>query len=293
MPITILVDGERREPGEPAVPVLDRGFLYGDGAFEVLRTYGGRPFAMQPHLDRLRRSCERLSIPVEADDAALVEEIQRALELGGNDESYVRIMITRGVTEMGLAVPAQTRPRRVVVVMPLKKQPPEMYTDGVELATVVGGRALDGTGAAGAKASNYLPNVLSLSAAQARGGYEALSVGPGGELLEGSTSNLFFVREGELHTPSVVLGILDGITRATVLEAAARLSLQVHEGLYFPPDLYSADEAFITSSLREVVPVVRADGVAIGDGRPGALTRRVHEAFGALVRERVGLPPAG
>lgn len=288
MAVYILVDGEPRDPSEPAVPVLDRGFLYGDGAFEVLRTYGGRPFAMQPHIDRLRRSCERLSIALDATDALLRDEIARAIEGGGNDESYVRIMITRGVTEMGLAVPTQTRPRRVVVVMPLKAQPPEMYADGVEVATVVGGRALDGTGAAGAKASNYLPNVLSLSAARARGGYEAVSVGPAGELLEGSTSNLFLVKGGALHTPSVELGILDGITRATVIEAAGRLDVSVHEGLYFPPDLYGADEAFITSSLREVVPVVRADGVVIGDGRPGALTRRVHEAFGALVRERVG-----
>lgn len=283
MGAAVLIDGELTDASSAAVPVLDRGFLYGDGAFEVLRTYGGRPFAVDPHLARLRRSCERLSIPLDVDDARLTSEIRRGLEAGGNAESYVRIMITRGVTEMGLAVPEELKPRRVVVVLPLKPQPRALYEDGVEVATVVGGRALDGTSGAGAKASNYLPNVLSLTSARARGGYEAISVGPGGELLEGSTSNLFLVRDGELLTPSVELGILDGITRSVVLEAARELAIPVGEGLLYPPDLYSADEAFITSSLREVVPVVRADGVTLGDGRPGALTKRVHEAFRARV----------
>lgn len=289
MGAAVLIEGELVEDASEArVPVLDRGFLYGDGAFEVLRTYGGRPFALGPHLARLRRSCVRLAIPLEIPDATLEDEIARGLAAGGNDESYVRIMITRGVTEMGLAVPADLQPRRVIVVLPLKPQPERLYRDGVELATVVGGRALDGTAGAGAKASNYLPNVLSLTSAQARGGYEALSVGPGGELLEGSTSNLFLVRGGALFTPATDLGILDGITRAVVLDAARALGVPAREGLFFPPDLYGADEAFITSSLREVVPVVRADGVTIGDGQPGALTRRIHDAFRAEVQRRLG-----
>jgi len=290
MGAAVLIDGEAvADASAASVPVLDRGFLYGDGAFEVLRTYGGVPYAVRPHLARLRRSCERLSIPLAVNEETLAAEVTRGLAEAGNPESYVRIMVTRGVTEMGLAVPAELHPRRVLVVLPLKPQPPEMYAEGVEVATVVGGRALDGTGAAGAKASNYLPNVLSLSAARARGGYEAVSVGPAGELLEGSTSNLFLVRGGELYTPSTDLGILDGITRRTVLSAAGDLGVPVHEGLFFPPALYGADEAFITSSLREVVPVVRADGQPIGDGRPGAVTRRIHEAFRARVRDSLGV----
>ncbi|MGE0785286.1 MAG: aminotransferase class IV [Sandaracinaceae bacterium] len=281
MSALVIIDGEEREPSAAVVPVLDRGFLYGDGAFEVLRTYGGRPFAMREHVERLRRSCARLRLPLDVSDDALASEVERGLAAAGNPESYVRIMITRGVTEMGLAVPEQQRPRRVLVVLPLNEQPRAMYEDGVELATVQGGRALDGTAAAGAKASNYLPNVLSLSSAQARGGYEALSVGPGGELLEGSTSNVFFARGGVVHTPAVGLGILDGITRAVVIEAARRLGIEVREGLYFPPDLYGAEEAFITSSLREVVPVVRVDGVPIGTGRVGTLVPKLHSAFRA------------
>src|SRR5690606_318330 len=117
-------------------------------------------------------------------------EIEAALAAADNEESYVRVMITRGVTAIGLAVGEEVKPRRVIVVLPLSAQPRELYERGVEVATVAIARSLDGTGAAGAKASNYLPNILSLEAARERGAYEAISVASGGELLEGSTSNL-------------------------------------------------------------------------------------------------------
>ena len=279
MATSVSIDGILQDPGTASVPVMDRGFLYGDSAFEVTRTYGGQPFAVRAHLARLRRSCERLEIPLRVEDATLEAEIRAGLDAAANPESYVRLMVTRGVTAMGLGVGGAARPRRVLVVLPLPEQPPEIYERGVELATVTSARALDGSDAAGAKAGNYLPNILSLASARARGGYEALSVGPNGELLEGATSNLFVVRAGAVQTPGLGLGVLGGITRAVVLEGARDEGLEVGEGLLFPPDLYRADEAFITSSLRELVPVVRADRVTVGDGAPGLVTRRLHAAF--------------
>jgi branched-chain amino acid aminotransferase len=176
------------------------------------------------------------------------------------------------------------KPRRVIVVLPLAQQPRELYERGVEVVTVSIARSLDGTGAAGAKASNYLPNILALETARARGAYEAISVASGGELLEGSSTNLFVVKGGRVATPPLSVGILGGITRATVLEAAASEGNALEERLLFPPDLYRADEAFITSTLREIVPVVRADGVTLGRGAPGPVTERLHAAF----RTRVG-----
>ena len=279
MGTSVSIDGVLVDPSEASVPVMDRGFLYGDSAFEVTRTYGGQPFAMNAHLARLRRSCEHLGIALTVDDATLRADVAAALEAAGNEESYVRVIITRGVTAIGLGVGRGETARRLLVVLPLPPQPPELYAEGVELATVTTARALDGTGASGAKASNYLPNILSLASARARGGYEALSVGPGGEILEGATSNVFVVHGVVVWTPPIAVGILEGITRALVLEAAAEEGITVEERLFFPPDLYGAEEAFITSSLREVVPVVRADGVTLGDGRPGALTKRLHAAF--------------
>jgi branched-chain amino acid aminotransferase len=274
----VSIDGVLTDPALAAVPVLDRGFLYGDSAFEVLRTYGGQPFALNAHLSRLSSSCERLGIPP-IDEATLRADVEAALAAAHNDESYVRVIITRGVTAIGLAVGAEVRPRRVVVVLPLAAQPPELYARGVEVATVSMARALDGTGAAGAKASNYLPNILALETARARGAYEAISVAAGGELLEGSTSNLFVVKDGAVRTPPLGIGILGGITRRLVIEAAATEGVPLRETLLFPPDLYRADEAFITSTLREMIPVVRADGLVLGTGEPGPLTRRLHAAF--------------
>lgn len=294
MGTAISIDGALVDPERAAVPVMDRGFLYGDSAFEVLRTYGGRPFAVGPHLDRLRWSCERLGIPVPVDDATLRREIRDGLGAAGNDESYVRVIVTRGVTPIGLNLDHELSARRVIVVLELVPSAgPELYERGGELATVTMPRALDGTGAAGVKASNYLPNILSLAAAKQRGAYEAISVASGGELLEGSTSNLFLVHGGVVSTPPLGVGILEGITRRVVLEAAAEEGIEVRQRLLFPPDLYGADEAFITSSLREVVPMVRADGVTLGDGRPGPITQRLHAAFRRRAEAMLAAEPAG
>lgn len=281
MPTVIAIDGVLTDPETAAVPVLDRGFLYGDSAFEVLRTYRGQPFEMRAHLARLSWSCERIGMPP-VDERGVEREITAALDAAKNEESYVRVIVTRGITAIGLAVAQEVRPRRVIVVLPLGAQPAELYERGVEVATVAIARSLDGTGAAGAKASNYLPNILSLESARARGAYEAISVASGGELLEGSTSNLFVVKRGGVITPPLSMGILGGITRRVVMQAAKDEGIALEERLMFPPDLYGADEAFLTSTLREVIPIVRADGMQLGGGTPGPVTQRLHAAFGRV-----------
>jgi len=279
MGTSVSIDGELVDPLTASVPVLDRGFLYGDSAFEVTRTYGGQPFALAAHLERLRGSCARLRIAFDVSDDTLGRELSTALTAARNDESYVRIIVTRGSTAIGLGVEGAQPSRRIVVVLPLPGQPEGIYERGIELATVTGARALDGSGASGAKASNYLPNILSLASAKARGGHEALSVGPNSEILEGATSNVFIVRGGVVRTPPIGLGILEGITRRVVLEGAAADGITIEQCLLFPPDLYGAEEAFITSSLREVMPVVRVDGVVLGSGRPGPMSAQMHRAF--------------
>ncbi|MBZ0120065.1 MAG: aminotransferase class IV, partial [Sandaracinaceae bacterium] len=267
MSALVRVDGRAVDPDAAAIPVLDRGFLYGDSAFEVLRTYGGRPFELDAHLARLRASCEKLAIPFPSED--LRAEILEALAEVDHAESYVRVIVTRGVTAIGLDPGQVVQPRRVLLVLPLSPQPPSLYAQGVAVVTVSLARALDSTAAAGAKASNYLANILSVAKAREAGAYEAISTGPNGELIEGTTSNLFVVRGGELLTPPAQLGLLSGITRRVVLEVASALGVPARSQLLFPNDLYHADEAFITSTLRELVPVVRADGVAVGSGEPG------------------------
>lgn len=283
MAAAVSIDGALVDAGLAAIPVMDRGFLYGDGAFEVLRTYGGQPFELWAHLARLTSSCERLGIPA-VDERTIAEDIGAALGAAGNEESYVRVMVTRGVTAMGIGVDAGVPARRVVVALPLPLQPEALYSRGVEVATVATARSLDGAGAAGAKASNYLPNILALEAARARGGDEAILVASGGELLEGATSNVFVVQGEVVCTPPLRIGILGGITRRVVMQAAEEAGVAVREAMLFPSDLYRADEAFITSTLREMVPVIGADGVRIGRGAPGPVTGRLRAAFDRVRR---------
>ena len=279
-----LIDGSLRREGRgraggASVSVFDRGFLFGDSVFEVLRTYGGRPFALDAHLARLERSANGMGIALPATTDRIAREVGRGLAKAANDESYVRIVLTRGVGALHLDPRGATAPTRVVIVAPLTPLPEDLHTHGVEVTSVRFGRATDGTRAEGAKVSAYVANMLALWHAREHGGHEALMVADDGHVSEGNSSNVFVVRAGEILTPPLALGILPGITRGVVRELAADLGVSVREAMLFPPDLDRADEAFLTSSLREVVPIVRFDGRVIGSGAPGPLTRRLLDAY--------------
>jgi branched-chain amino acid aminotransferase len=282
------IDGQVLPPEKAAVSVYDRGFLYGDAVFEVLRTYGARPFALDEHLARLRRSAERVYIVLPVDDATLRGEVEAAVEAAKNDESYVRIVVTRGSGPLSLDPDTAARPLRVVLVEPVVPPPRDAYVKGIALATVATRRAVDDTAAAGAKVSNYLSNLLALREAKARGAQEALVVDARGRVVEGASSNVFVAKSGRLVTPPESAGILPGITRAHVLRAAGDLGVAVDERELLPDDVYGADEVFITSSIRELLPAVRVDDRVIGSGAPGPLARALHRRF----RESVGMGSA-
>jgi branched-chain amino acid aminotransferase len=277
------VDGVLAPAAEAKVSALDRGFLYGDSAFEVMRTYNGRAFREREHLARLQRSCERLRIPLPLGLDALSTRVARAVQASNLSECYVRVVITRGRGALGIRLPAQPEPSVLVYALPLDPPAPEAYTRGIEVGLVHVGRATDGTSAAGAKTSNYLTSVLALDEVAQRGCSEAIVVGAQGELIEGATSNLFIVRAGKLATPPVSSGLLEGITRASILQLAAQLGVPAEEHRITSADLYAADEAFITSTIRELLPVVRADGQAIGSGQPGPIYQRLLAAYRSLV----------
>ncbi|AKF06890.1 aminotransferase class IV [Sandaracinus amylolyticus] len=284
MPLAITIDGRPSTEADATVSVLDRGFLFGDSVFEVVRTYGGVPFAGREHLERLARSCEGLGIVVPVSLDALEREIADTIARSGEPECYVRIVITRGRGPLNIDPAPAKHPLRVVIAAPLSPWPEGLHTRGVEVATVRVERATDHTRAAGAKVSAYVANMLALSTARERGAYEAMMVGAGGEISEGTTSNVFVVTAGEVRTPPLSMGILGGITRRYVLRAADDLGVPWRETVLFPRDLERADEAFLTSSLREVVPIVGVDGVRIGEGRPGPITARLLERYRELVR---------
>ncbi len=286
-----MIDGRVCPPGEAHISVYDRGFLYGDSVFETLRTYGGEVFALGEHLERLARSAARVFIPMPVVREELGREVATAVARAGNAESYVRVMVTRGQGELGLDPSLAAQPRRVILVQKLVPLPEQHYTEGVKAITYRTARLLDDTGAAGAKIGNYLVNVLATREARLRGGAEALIVDREGRLLEGASSNIFLVCAGRLITPPVEAGILEGITRRHVLRAANACGVDVELSVPQVEQAYAADELFITSSIRELVPVVQLDETSIGTGQPGPLFARLRAQFSARVRGGVSSAP--
>jgi branched-chain amino acid aminotransferase len=281
----VAIDGIVVAPGQAVVSVYDRGFLYGDAVFEVLRTYGGRPFALHEHLTRLKRSSERVFITLPVDESTLCKEVEAAIVAAGNEESYVRLVVTRGTGPLSLDPDTAERPLRVIIVEPVVPPPREAYVRGIVVATVRVQRATDENAASGAKVTNYVANLLALREAKSRGAQEALVVDARGRIIEGVSSNVFVVAKRRVVTPPESSGILVGITRAHVLEAAVTLGFTVDERDLAPEDVYGADEVFITSSIRELLPVVRVDERVIGGGAPGPVSRALHRAF----RDAVGM----
>ncbi len=280
------IDGRLVPPGAARLSIFDRGFLYGDSIYEVFRTYRGHLFEAEAHLDRLERSGELIGLVLPVPRGLLLARIERTLAASGNDESYVRLVITRGEGEIGLDPALARNPHVVVIVRPLAPPPPDVYRDGVEACVVHVRRNLREAVDPAAKTGNYLNSVLAVREARARGAHEALMLDANGRVTEGSSSNVFAVRAGGLATPPLD-GILEGVTRRVVLDLAGQLGLPAAETPLGPEDLFAADELFLTSTTREIVPLVRLDGRAIGSGRPGPVTRRLLAAF----RARAGVAP--
>jgi branched-chain amino acid aminotransferase len=277
----VLIDGRPCLPDAAKVSVFDRGFLYGDSVFEALRTYGGRPFALDRHLQRLANSAARVFIDLPVSVAQLGREVLSAIVGAGNPESYVRLTVTRGVGEgLGLDPGLSRHALRVVIVTPLKSPAEETYRDGVAVITHRTERVTDQSTAAGAKVGNYLMAVLAIRQARLANAAEALIVDGRGSVVEGATSNVFAVLgDGTLLTPPESDGILLGITRETVLSVAAQLGVPIRLASLPLDTLKTAAEAFVCSSIRELVPVVSVDGTPIGTGRPGPTTLRLLTAF--------------
>lgn len=286
MPETaVFIDGLKSGPADAKVSVFDRGFLYGDSVFETLRTYARRPFALDEHMARLERSAGRVLIRMPLDRAAFAREVETAVLGVDNEESIARVMLTRGQGEsLGLDPALAPTPLRVIIVAPLQAVPAEKYATGIGVITHPAPRLADGTPAAGAKIGNYLAAVLAMDAARKAGAEEALFVDHEGRVLEGSTSNVFAVKSGRLITVPEDLGILPGITRAHLLRLAAQAQIVTEIRQITESELFDCDELFISSSIRELLPVVRVNGRPIGSGRPGTLSLSLLSAFRSSAR---------
>ena len=262
------VDGDLVAADEATVNVRDRGFLYGDAAFETMRAYGGDVFEWEAHMDRLAETCEVLGLDHGLSDADLRERVDETLAVNDLREAYVRLSITRGVQPGKLTPDTEVDPTVVVIVSELPRggqgsQP--VWSGPATLQTVKTKRVPDESIPARAKTHNYLNGILARLELRVTGADEALMVDTDGHVTEGATSNLFFVRDNALRTPSLDGPILPGITRRVVLELAAEEGIPVEEGTYSPEEIRSADEVFLTNSTWELRPVETVDGLSVGD----------------------------
>jgi branched-chain amino acid aminotransferase len=284
MNAVVYVNGKITAADQATVPVFDHGFLYGEGIYETLRTYRREPFLFSRHIRRLRQSATLLSLNVPFEDASLLAHVRQTMAaLGGHDEAYIRILLTRGVGELSYSLTACPKPTLVIIVKPLPEQPARSFTEGIRIALVGVRRNHPQALNPLIKSNNLLNNALAMQEAFAHQGEEALMLNQAGEIAECAQSNFFLVRAGSAVTPPLAAGLLPGITREYVMELARGLGLDSRESTLTPADLQTADEAFITGTTREVTPVVAVDDLKIGSGAPGPVTRRLLDAFHAQV----------
>ena len=288
------VDGELVDEGEAVVSVRDRGFAYGDAAFETLRAYGGTCFEWDAHAERLFGTLELLGIDPGLDRDELRDRVRETLAVNELDEAYVRLSVTRGVQPGKLTPDPEVDPTVVVVVKELPRGGREgsvPWDEPVRVLTVETRRISDEALPARAKTHNYLNGILARLELRGTDAGEAIMLDGEGCLAEGATSNVFFVVDGTLRTPSLDGPVLPGITRSAVLDLAEEEGIPVETGRYEPDELRAADEAFLTNSTWEIRPVAAVDGepVATVDGEPvgvGPVTDRLQRAYTDLVERR-------
>lgn len=276
---TIWIDGQWKTKETAAVSVYDHGLLYGDGIFEGLRIYSGRIFRLAAHLNRLEESAKALLLTLPYTRQELEAMLAEAVKRWGQPEGYIRLVVTRGVGTLGLDPNRCPRPSVFAIVDGIQLYPAEVYATGIPIVTASTRRTPRSSAEARVKSLNYLNNILAKIEAQRAGCLEALMLNTEGLVVECTADNLFIVKNGVLKTPSAVHGALEGITRGTVLELAGRLGIPASETALALFDVYTADEAFMTGSGAEVMPITSLDGRVIGTGKPGPITGRLLEAF--------------
>ena len=295
MRTVVSVNGRITSPEDAVVPALDRGFLYGDSVYEVLWWHRGCPIQAEDHLLRLVESGRRVYLDLPGPKTrwiAAMEEAVAAAGTGPDDDAYVRLIVTRGAGPIGLPFGPGLLPTVVVIVAPAHRPTGEEHRRGLAVALVdrlrVSVKALD----PGAKTGNYMNNLLALHEAHQRGADDAVLLNDRGEVTEGTTSNVYVVRRGELATPSIDAGILRGTTRTRILDLCAKNTIPAVERTLAPRDLVEADEVFLSSSVRGVIPVTKIDGRPVGTGMPGPVTERVHALFEAAADRDAALARA-
>lgn len=280
----IYINGKYYSKEEAKISVFDHGLLYGDGVFEGIRCYDGNVFRLRQHIDRLYDSAKviMLEIPISKEEMekAIVETVRR----NNLRDAYIRVVVTRGVGDLGLDPRKCSNPQVIIIVDKIVLYPERFYREGLSVITVPTRRNVPEALNPRIKSLNYLNNILAKIEAINAGVEEAIMLNQDGFVAECTGDNIFIVKRGVLETPPMAYGALEGITRNAVIEIAQQLGVKVIERPFTRYEIYTADEMFLTGTAAEIVPVVKVDGRVIGDGKPGKLTLRILENFRKITK---------
>ena len=284
MSLQIYINGQYYAKEDAKVSVYDHGFLYGDGVFEGMRSYAGKVFRLAEHLDRLWHSARAICLEIPISQEEMAAAVNETLVKNSITDGYIRLVVSRGAGTLGLDPNRCSDPQVIVIADSITLYPDEYYEHGMEIVTASTIRNHPAALNPRIKSLNYLNNILAKIEGAKAGCIEALMLNHKGEVAECTGDNIFLVSGGEIYTPPIDAGILEGITRNAVIEIAERAGMKVHQIPLTRHDVYTADECFLTGSAAEVIPVVKVDTRPIGNGQVGPVSRDLKERFHELTR---------
>ncbi len=280
----IYIDGEFYDKDHAKISVFDHGLLYGDGIFEGIRFYNGRVRKLEAHMDRLWDSAKALCLTIPLTKVEMADALLATLRENGLQDGYVRLVVTRGIGNLGLDPNRCERASVIIIASTISLYPEELYQKGLMIITCATRRMSFAAMPPAIKSLNYLNNILAKIEANQAGAAEALMLNDAGYIAECTADNVFVVKRGGIFTPPVSAGSLRGITRGLVFDIAKELEIPITEPELTRYDVFTADEVFLTGTAAEVVPVTMCDSRVIGEGNPGPVTLRVMKRFRELVR---------
>ena len=285
MPLQIYIGGQYFDKENAKISVYDHGLLYGDGVFEGMRSYSGKVFRMQQHIDRLYESALAICLTIPITKEQLIADVNKTLQINSLKEAYIRLIVTRGSGSLGLDPNRTSDPQVIIIADSISLYPEEHYRKGLKIITAATIRNHPAALSPRVKSLNYLNNILAKIEGLQAGCVEALMLNIKGEVAECTGDNIFIVKNGVVQTPPKDAGILDGITRNAILELATELGIPAKETTLTRHDLFVADECFLTGSAAEVIPVVSIDGRTIAQGNVGPVTIQLMAEFKKLVHK--------
>lgn len=285
----IWLNGKLVDENEAKISVFDHGLLYGDGIFEGIRFYNGRVFRLKEHIHRLFDSAKAILLNMPWTPDEICKFTCETVAANGLRDGYIRLVVTRGAGELGLNPYLCPKPSMFIIASTIKLYPEEYYQNGLAIITCATRRPAPAALMPQVKSLNYLNNIMAKVEAIQSGALEAVMLNEQGYVAECTGDNLFLFKNGDLLTPLISDGALDGITRAVMFEIAEKLGIRVIERSLTRYDIFIADECFLTGTAAEVIPVVSLDRRVIGDGKPGELTKRFLAEFQKLAMN-TGMP---